>query len=366
MALDRPTLSEITTRIAADIKDKIQGATTLATRSVLQVLARVLAGAIHLLYGYADNVWRQLFATLASGTWLDLIGSELGVPRNAATESTGTITITGTAATVIPLGTLLRDSDGYRYDTDAEATIGAGGSITADVTAELGGEDYNNSAGTVLTFVSPIVGVDSTATVGSDGLTGGADEETDAAYRTRILARKRDVPHGGAAHDLEQWTLEVSGNTRAWAVEQYQGVGTVAVFYVRDNDSGGIFPSSSEIATTRAYLVSHTGRNGQLEGIPVTMEPGLFVLAPEALTVDFTISVYPNNSSVRTNITNELTDLILTEGGPGETIYLSQIGEAISRAAGEERHEVSVPAADVTAASNQVHVLGTITFGTLS
>ena len=56
-------------------------------------------------------------------------------------------------------------------------------------------------------------------------------------------------------------------------------------------------------------------------------------------------------------------DLILRDGGPGETLYLSRIDEAISLATGEEKHRLDVPVADVTASTGQVHVLGTITFG---
>jgi len=65
---------------------------------------------------------------------------------------------------------------------------------------------------------------------------------------------------------------------------------------------------------------------------------------------------------VRCAVEDNLADLVLREGGPGETIYLSEINEAVSNSSGEERHKLTSPVADQTAAVNQVHILGTVTF----
>ncbi len=245
--------------------------------------------------------------------------------------------------------------------TDADATIGGGGSITVDVTASTAGADSNELAGAVLTFITPIAGVDTTATVGSGGLAGGADEETDEAYRARILARKQFAPQGGCAEDYVAWAKEVAGVTRAWVYEQYYGRGTLALFFVRDDDASP-FPDASEVAAVRAHIVSHVDSRGITVGCPVTAEPGLFVLAPTQKTVDMSIAIYPNTAAVQAQVLAELQDLFLREGGPGETIYLSEISEAISIAEDEERHRLTIPASDVVCAYNEVPVVGTITW----
>ena len=362
MALDRPTISTLVERISADISANITGAVTLAQKSVLRTLGRIYAGAVHLLYGFVDNLANQLFATTASTTFLDQIGSEFGVVRNAATSAVGTITITGTAGTLIPAGTELQNTEGFKYTTDADATIGAG-TITVAVTASVAGVDSNDVASAILAFTSPIINVDSTATVDSDALTGGADIETDDAYRERVLSRKRQAPSGGTEFDLITWALENSGVTRAWADDLFQGPGSVAVYFVRDGDVS-IFPDAAEIATVRAYIVSHTDHaTGQIVGLPVTAEPGLFVLAPTPLTVNMTINIFPNTTAVQNAITTNLEDLFLREAGPTNTLFLSRISEAISASAGEERHTLISPVADVTGAANELQVLGTITFG---
>lgn len=86
------------------------------------------------------------------------------------------------------------------------------------------------------------------------------------------------------------------------------------------------------------------------------------VLAPTAVPLDFTIHVDPDTASVRAAVEAELVDLLAREGSPGGTLRLSRIREAISRAAGESFHTMTVPAADVTLTGLQLSTLGTITW----
>lgn len=359
MAFSRPTLQTIIDRIAADFVAKITGSTTLALRSVLLIMARAYAGAVHLMYGYLDNMVKEMFATTATadslGGKLDTIGSEYGILRKAATPAQGTIACTGVATTVIPADSALSSPAGNRYTTDAEAVIGVGGSVNVAVTCDTAGEAGNDNAAVVLSFDAPIADVDSTAIVDADGLAGGTDEETDSAYRARILTRKQLPPHGGAEFDLENWAIEVDDVTRAWAYPQYQGAGTVALYFVCDGQSP-ITPTPAQIAAVLAHLTSHTDVSGQTVGVPVTMLPGLFVLSPVIHQINLTIRLYPNTVAVQDAVTEQLEDFILREGYPQNTLYLSRLQEAISAAANEERSAI-VGGADITLAYNEVAVL---------
>ena len=62
---------------------------------------------------------------------------------------------------------------------------------------------------------------------------------------------------------------------------------------------------------------------------------------------------------VQTNITEIFNDAILAAGGPGETVYISDLFFALSGAAGLQRLRIDAPAADVTALQTEVHVPGT-------
>lgn len=362
MPFTRSSLQGIVDRITSDFKTRITGATSLLRRSVLAVVARVNAGTFHLLYEYLDFQARQLFVSTADEAGLEAHSSEYGIPRKAAVAATGSgVTGISTNGVVIPAGTELQSTDDQVYTTDDEETI-ATGTATLDFTASVAGADGNDDAGITLTFVSPIAGVNTSVTVDSDGIENGTDEETDDDLRDRVLTRKRQPPHGGADFDYEAWALEVSGVTRAWSFPQYQGVGTIGVAFVRDDDAS-ILPDATERATVRAYIVEHEDPGtGLMVGCPVTAEPGLFIVELSLYTVNFEIAIYPNTAAVRAAVEDNLADLILREGGPGEAIYLSEIDEAISNSAGEERHSLTSPVADAAAAVNQVHVLGTVTF----
>jgi uncharacterized phage protein gp47/JayE len=361
MPFTRNSLQEIIDRIVSDFQTRITGATSLLRRSFLYIIARVNAGAFHLLYEYLDYQARQLFISTADEAGLESHGAEYGLGREAAVAATGNVTATGTNGIVISAGTQLSSADDQVYTVDSEVTI-AGGTATLAVTASVAGVDGNQLAGSLLTFVSPIAGVDTTATVMSGGLSGGKDEETDSAYRARLLARKRQPPHGGADFDYVTWALEYPGVTRAWSFPQYQGTGTIGIAFVMDNEAS-IIPDASQRAAVRAYIVEHEDpASGKIVGCPVTAEPGLFMIGLTNLSIDFEINVYPNTSAVRTAIGAALLEVVTREGGPGETIYLSEINDAINTALGVERHKLVSPIADITASTEQLHRRGTMVF----
>ena len=361
MPFTRSSLQEIVDRIVSDFQTRITGASSLLRRSVLRVISRINAGAFHLLYEYLDYQARQMFVLTADEAGLEAISSEYGITRTAAIKAVGSGAATGTNGITVPAGAELKSTDDQVYEVDADATIVLGTAIL-DFTATVAGADGNDDPAITLSFVSPMAGVSSSVTVDADGITGGANIETDDSLRERVLARKRQPPHGGADFDYETWALEVGGVTRAWSFPQYMGVGTIGLAFVRDDDVS-IIPTAVQQAAVRAYIVSHTDPGtGITVGCPVTAEPGLFIIELTLLSVDFTIAIYPNTVVVQNAVTAALENLIIEQGGPEETIYLSEISEAISLSSGEERHRITIPVADITAATNQIHALGTVTF----
>ena len=365
MPFDRPTLSEIASRILNDFKNRVEGASTFLRRSVFKVMAIVYAGAAHLLYEYQQWMFNQFFVTTAETKYLEQLGSEYGIARNAGVKAVGAGTSTGTNGLIVPAGSEIQSSSGNIYTIDSASTV-ATGTVNLNFTAEAVGDDYNEPAGTSLTFVSPIAGISSTILVDSSGIINGSDKENDDDYRERILERKRQPPHGGAEFDYEVWAKEVSGVTRSWSIPLYNGIGTIGLAFVRDDDDD-LIPSDAEVLEVYNYVISHTDAvTGKIVGIPVTAQPGFFMIPLEKLAVNFTIKITPNTSDVRASIESRLNDLMLEDGGPEQTIYLSRMYEAITSAVGEVASLIVSPAADVTASTNEVQILGDITFQDLT
>lgn len=387
MPFTRPALSEIITRMQSDVETRLPEIGSLLRRSIIKVLIRVVAGAVHLLYGYLDYQVDQVFASSADEDALNRQADEYGLSRTAATKATGTAEATGTAGTVIAEETQLQNSEGYVYLTNEGYTVADGGTVDISFTAKIAGEDYNDDAGVTLSFVSPITGVTSTVTVDSSGITGGADEEANDDLRNRILTRKRQPPHGGADFDYVNWMKECSGVTRAWCYPNYSGNGTIALAFVYDNATT-LIPTESQASDMLEYLEEHTDpSSGETVGMPVTALPGVYIMSSTALVysggtntgvtfeeleVNLTIELYPNTEAVQDAVTSELEALVLSDGGPGQTIRLSRISEAIGNAVGESYHKIVSPTTDISASFDEVHVLdvseskGSITFQTYS
>lgn len=350
MALERPTLATLIDRVATDIESRLPGTDARLRRANLTVLGRVQAGAAHGLYGFAVRQAEQYIITSATGSILDRWCSIWGITRKTASAATGNVTLTGVASTAVAAGITLTRADGSEFTTAAAVTLGSGGSAAVAVSASEPGSDGNTAAGTSLTIAAQVAGLDATAIVAAGGLSNGADAEADDDLRARLLARIQDPPQGGAATDYEQWALEVADVTRAWVYPARMGPGTVGVMFVCDNLED-IIPTEAKVAEVLAYIEQRR---------PVTAE--VYVFAPAAYAVDFSLSVTPDTSAVRTAVEAELKDLFAREAEPEVTIYKTHYDEAISSADGETDHSVTTPAGNIDPPAGTIPMLGTITW----
>lgn len=351
MPYARPTLSALREQARAAIESRLPGADAGLRFSALGVLADVIAAAQHLQHGHLDWIVRQCLPDSAEGEYLTRWATLYGIARKPATRAAGHLTLTGISGTVLPSGRELTRADGTRYVTTAAATIGGGGTATVPVEALAGGDAGNAPEATRLTLSLAVVGLEGSALVAAGGLTGGAGEEADADLRARLLQRLRQPPQGGAARDYIAWALELPSVTRAWVRPLWRGVGTLDVFFVCDRRDN-IIPTLGDVAEMQDYLDARR---------PVTAD--VLALAPVAVPLDVTITALtPDTAAVRAAIVAELRAQISIDASPGGTIFRSRLSEAVSRASDEFSHFMSAPAGDVTHATNELAVLGTVTF----
>ncbi len=351
MSFPRPTLTALMERNRADIEARLPGADSSLKHSVLGVIAAVHAGAMHGVYGYLDWQARQLLPDTADSEMLERHASIWGVSRKPATLATGAALASGLDGSVVPAGTRLQRAGGLEYAVQTEVVI-SGGTATLQLAATSAGGASATPAGTKLTLVSPIAGVQAEAVVIAPGLGGAADPESDEALRARLLARLRQAPEGGARHDYVAWTLAVPEVTRCWIFPGWAGAGTVGVAFMMDGREDPV-PMPADVAAVEAALVPVA---------PVTAD--LVVFAPAVEAIDFEITgLTPDDASVRDAVVAELRDLLFRTSQPGGTVLISQIREAISLAAGESDHVLVSPVANVVTAPGALAVLGTIDWG---
>jgi len=340
MPFDTPSLPVLVSRTQSDL------AGDALRRSDAQVLARTLSGSAYGLYGYLNWISEQILPDTADEETLERIASlRLSQPRKAAQPAGGSVSFTAAAGAVLDVGVVTQASDGRTYKVVLSKTTTAG-TNTAVVEAVDAGAVGNADAGLVLTLVQPVEGLASTFTVLAPGLIGGVAQESIESLRARVVRSYRVIPHGGSKDDYETWALECPGVTRAWCRRNYLGPGTVAVFFMRDDDLNPI-PDADQLADVKAYIEPLR---------PVTAE--LYVLAPVPKPVVYSIRLTPDTTAVRAAVEAQLRDLHNREAGLGDALLLTHIAEAISSTAGEFDHKLVSPIADVPAATNQLLTFG--------
>lgn len=347
MNFNRPTLTQIDARIRGDLDTGLPGADSRLRFSVLDVLAGMLAGASHGWHGHADWIARQILPDTAEAEMLARHAAIWGVTRKPAQAASGPVTISGSDGAAVSAGDVLIRSDGARFVVTAGAVIAAGtGTLTVE--AEAGGAGGTALAGQKLTFSSPVAGVLAEAAVAAGGLTGGAEEESDASLLARLLSRIQTPPHGGTAKDYKDWALAQPEVTRAWVIPGWMGPGSVGVTFTMDARPA-IIPLEADVDAVQAAIDAVR---------PVTATAHVF--APSPVPLALTIRALPPTPEVQAAIAAELADLIFREAQPGGTLLISHIREAISIASGETDHEVIAPVANVAVAAHELLVPGVI------
>ncbi len=343
------TPQQLSTQTETEVASRL-GLSALLPRSVLLALSRAFAGVVFHALARIEWIFRQYFPDTAESEQLERIASLRGMYRRAAARASGSVTFSGVGT--VPADSRVRRVDGVEFRTLAPVTMSAG-SGTTTVEAVLAGAVANTAATTPLTLTSPVPGISSSAVVAAGGIGGGADRESDDALRARVLALMRQPAQGGAPADYVRWALEVPGVTRAWAQRAYPQPGSVGLTFVVDGDPGGMIPSAPKVAEVAAYVSDSTR-------LPATAT--LECYAPGTQVVNVNVTLTPNTQAVRDSVTASLQAFFTANAAPGQTVYLSQIREAISTAAGETDHVLTAPVADVTTPAGTIPILGTVTF----
>lgn len=351
MPFNRPNLKEIIERVGSDVASRTSDKNYPAPGSVADVFAHALGGASHLLHAHLDWGVKQMLPSTATGEHLELHAS-IWLPegRKPAAAATGTVVFRGSDGLIVPSGSLLSRDDGAVFVLTDDAVI-RGGRAEAAVRAQDAGDAGNTAPDARLVMTAPVLGVESVAQAGSVGITGGSDLESDESLRARIIARIQNPAHGGADADYVNWALEVPGITRAWVLPLKNGLGTVTVVVLRDDDDNPI-PDENELQKVADHLDARR---------PVTAR--VFVVAPKAKPVHYRINISPDTQLIRAAAEAALKEFHRREAKLGGSIHLSRVSEALSDVPSEFMHHIISPTADVVAAENEILTFGGVEWG---
>lgn len=334
--------------------NKLDGATVRVGDEIWARAWLVAAATAHVSAGL-EYVEDQVFPNTAdednTARWADIYEVERLQPTIAADN--GEVEATGVLATVIPLGTQLQHEDGTLFETTAAVTIGATLAELVPIQAVEAGSEGNVSTGTSLTWLSPPVGLDPTATVTTE-LTGGTDLEELADWQERIVDRIRAGTGSGTAADYERWAEELDGVVAAHCVPLYRGPGTVTVAVFSADGAGNRTPAGSVL---RGLVLAHINTLR-----PVTAEVDCPAISEASL--DVTVSQLeveagfdPDDvvAEVEAAIEAWIWSLVT-----GQTGRLTQLGRTIANVAGVTDYQIDAPTGDTAVLAIQILVPGTI------
>lgn len=343
MAFETPSLPELIARTSADL----EGSNAMR-RSDAAVLARTHAATVYGLYQYLAWQFAQHRPDTCDEEHLVKHAADRNVPRKEAKPASGLVAVVGNVGAEVNVGDRLERA-GVLYEVVQGAVLAAGAAAVG-VQAVDAGISGNQPAGAKLQFISPVLGVESVATVNADGLHGGTDLEPLEDWRERVVDAFERVPHGGNADDYVAWAKQQPGVTRAWVKRNWVGPGTVVVFVVND-EATPITLTEPQCAEVLAGMESDR---------PVTADLG--VQTPELVPVHYQLRVTPDTPAVKAAVEQSLKALHARNSELGGRLLHTHIGEAISGSRGEQDHELVSPAADVVPQPNQLLVYGGVTW----
>lgn len=128
---------EISDRIKSDVKGQLPESNPFLRASFLQALIFGLAGRIFDLYQLSKTILKQIFWDTATGEFLERPAAYFGITKNAATGSTGALTIEGTPGTLIDAETNFQSSNGKEFQTTIDSSV-INTSITTTIIQSLG------------------------------------------------------------------------------------------------------------------------------------------------------------------------------------------------------------------------------------
>lgn len=335
MAFTIPTLTDVSRWLRGLVPSAFPGARADIWPNNLPIFVKVAAMAAGQGNLRAEWIYKQIFVSTAEDDMLDLHGYEIGLGRKPAAQATGLVIFAATPGAVLPAGALV-DAGGLAY-TLRQAVTASGNSLTVRVDAIDAGPLANLPPGAVVRLREPWAGVTQEGEVGSLGLTGGVAKEGDAAYRKRLLFRKRNKPRGGVATDYMIWVGEVPGFATARVFAAAPDIGTVTVYPLLEGSGADRIPSPGDVLRCAEHLETRRPLTATVMTVQATAKP-------IAVTIG---QLEDDSAATRNEIVAEMLDMFDERAfvaRAGETFPASWLSEAASRALGEARHRLIAPA----------------------
>lgn len=219
--------------VTADILNRMDEGYDRSTGSVIYDLQAPVGEEIAALESTNESILDNAFFETADDEHKEIIAKDrANITRRQATYSTGYVTISGVAGTVVPKGTQVA-SDYLVFDTTEDATVGEEGTVIVPVQCETAGATGNVPVGAIYEFPVTISGLN--AVTNTEAMSNGYDIESITDFSERYYNSIRKSAGAGTEEDYETWALEVDGVAAAVCFGRTPSIGSVTVYIMDQN-----------------------------------------------------------------------------------------------------------------------------------
>ena len=197
-------------------------------------------------------------------------------------------------------------------------------------------------------------------------MVGGQDDETQEAFRSRLLIAIRAHSIGSQEDRYEVAALSVPGVTRVFVEPRQPSIGAVTIRFMMDEvrlpdglplGDGGVIPLLQGVGDQ--LLVENAIIAAKIRPPAATVD----IYAPVGKTVDIEITnLTPDTPDVRAAVELEIKDFFRRSTKPGGTLEPSNLSAAISSVSLENSHQLTQPAVPVTSLPGELLLPGVPTY----
>lgn len=214
-----PSYEEILDSVQDDFLHVFPSDLVLTSNSNAGILSRLIAWREYEQIQAQQQVYYSAFVSTATGSALDRLGANVGLPRKVDRPASATLTIVTDGEYLIEAGTQFETEDGYIFDlTDDVVSTQKGGTWQAvgNAEAEDTGEITNVEPNTITIVYNPDESI--TSVTNLEKASGGQDYEEDPQYRARLVAENANRP-SPTLNGVRSALLNVRGVREASIVE---------------------------------------------------------------------------------------------------------------------------------------------------
>ncbi|MBE6824874.1 MAG: baseplate J/gp47 family protein [Ruminococcaceae bacterium] len=320
---------EILKRMVSKYEELSQN--SISEESDIMLRLKVLSAEVYNNLVAQEFLKRQMFATTATGEFLDKHALERGLERKPAVKATGTVTFWADQALIndiwIPQGVVVSTNgpDVKKFVTTEVALLNKNEvSVMVPVEACEGGEDYNVLASTVTVLVTPPVGI--TSVTNKKAFTGGLNAESDEELRERVLYSYRDISNGTNEVYYRRLAQSVSGVYSASVASLQRGNGTIDVYI-----SGKGAKAGSTVVSAVQKLIDENRE------INVDVKVSEAIISNVSYTLEIEVEDGYSFSAVLAKVKQKLSEYVMSLG-IAKPILLSHLGDVVYHTQGVKNY----------------------------